>query len=112
MRDSAWNTPFGRLLIVASVLSAIGGCVYASSLVRDEQNATAALQNVDENLTTTDMNATEMNAVAMNATVDDGAASGQAQDQPDEQTSTAADDGQYMNATDMNATDMNDTDAQ
>src|SRR5690348_16123517 len=96
MRDSAWNTPFGRLLIVASVVSAIGGCVYASSLVKDEQNASVAAANSDDNLTAADMNATDMNSS------DAYAVAGPPQDQPDE--------GPYMNATDMNAPDMNATD--
>jgi uncharacterized protein involved in high-affinity Fe2+ transport len=63
------------LILVAGAALAVAAC---SS--NDNANNT---MNVDENLTTTDMNATDMNAVDMNA-VD-------------------------MNATDMNATDMNAT---
>ena len=62
------------LILVAGAALAVAAC---SS--NDNANNT---MNVDENLTTTDMNATDMNAVDMNAT--------------------------DMNATDMNATtDMN-----
>jgi cellulase/cellobiase CelA1 len=63
------------LILVAGAALAVAAC---SS--NDNANNT---MNVDENLTTTDMNATDMNAVDMNAT--------------------------DMNATDMNATDMNAT---
>ena len=61
------------LILVAGAALAVAAC---SS--NDNANNT---MNVDENLTTTDMNATDMNAMDMNAT--------------------------DMNATDMNATDMN-----
>jgi len=61
------------LILVAGAALAVAAC---SS--NDNANNT---MNVDENLTTTDMNATDMNAVDMNAT--------------------------DMNATDMNAGDMN-----
>jgi uncharacterized protein involved in high-affinity Fe2+ transport len=63
------------LILVAGAALAVAAC---SS--NDNANNT---MNVDENLTTTDMNAVDMNATDMNA-VD-------------------------MNATDMNATDMNAT---
>jgi len=63
------------LILVAGAALAVAAC---SS--NDNANNT---MNVDENLTTTDMNATDMNAVDMNAT--------------------------DLNATDMNATDMNAT---
>ena len=63
------------LILVAGAALAVAAC---SS--NDNANNT---MNVDENLTTTDMNATDMNATDMNAT--------------------------DMNATDMNATDMNAT---
>src|SRR6185312_3737479 len=105
MRDSAWNTAFGRLLIVVSVLSAIGGCVYASSVVRDEQNGSLATGNVDDNLTTTDMNATYMNA-----TSNDAVAAAPSQEQSYGTPTDECDGGPCMNATDMNATDMNATD--
>lgn len=59
MRDSAWNTPFGRVLIVASLLSAIGGCVYARSLVSPEQNLG---QTEDANAASDMANGMEMNA--------------------------------------------------
>jgi len=61
------------LILVAGAALAVAAC---SS--NDNANNT---MNVDENLTTTDMNATDMNATDMNAT--------------------------DMNATDMNATDLN-----
>jgi hypothetical protein len=63
------------LILVAGAALAVAAC---SS--NDNANNT---MNVDENLTTTDMNATDMNATDLNAT--------------------------DMNATDLNATDMNAT---
>lgn len=50
MRQNAWNTPFGRLLIVASAISAIGGCVFASSMVGFSGNQAASGEPItDEN---------------------------------------------------------------
>lgn len=110
MRESAWNTTFGRLLIIVSLLAAIGGCVYASSLVEPNQNATGVSDNIDENLTSTDMNSFEANTVME----DQSAVTGPA-DEPAPQfdeSSSLQQQEPYVNGTDMNATDENSADAE
>lgn len=68
MRDNAWNTRFGRVLIIASLLSAVGGCVYAASVVHHEQNAASA-ESTDQIPSNADMNAADLNvADSRNAT--------------------------------------------
>lgn len=79
----AWNARSSGLAF-ASIITIFVILVAIINASNSTSSAGQNLMNVDENLTTTDMNAVDMNAVDMNAT--------------------------DMNATDMNATDMNATD--